>query len=140
MSTNYATHTANGRNFLIVEVPKDAKDFKISSIGNLHYNHSFEVVNTLTFHEFEIVNLFTPNLSILFVAEQATEDDAAEVVDYKNVPTGGDDYQDYYRNYEGPQEESEWPWIAGYPIKSIQSLIRHHFPNSNQNHLILEIC
>jgi len=51
------------------------------------------------------------------------DDEAIEEgIECKNVATGGDDYQDYYRNYLGSQEESEWPWFAGNPIESFKSL------------------
>lgn len=75
----------------------------------------------------------------MFVAEEATEEQAAEVVDGYDAPTGGDDYQDYYRNYEGSQDIADFPWIAGESLKSLQSLIRSMFPDhANHKHLIIE--
>ncbi len=56
--------------------------------------------------------------------QDMTEDDALdEGIDWLNVPTGGDDYYDYYRDYSQPKEGLDgWPWISGDPIKSYASL------------------
>lgn len=55
--------------------------------------------------------------------QDISEDDAlAEGIDFLNVPTGGDDYQDYYRDYSMPYVPEEWPWIAGKPIESFRTL------------------
>lgn len=51
------------------------------------------------------------------------EDAIAEGVEGFDQPTGGDDYQDYWRNYlAGEKDADGWPWFAGDPIASFRSL------------------
>lgn len=53
-----------------------------------------------------------------------SEDDAeAEGIEGINQPTGGDDYQDYWRNYGMSDKQSDgWPWFTGDCIASYKSL------------------
>lgn len=53
--------------------------------------------------------------------QELHEDDILQFVESKNIPTGGDDYMDYYRNYLGSQKESDFPYFTGDPFKSLES-------------------
>lgn len=51
------------------------------------------------------------------------EDAEAEGIEGMDCPTGGDDYQDYWRDYTQPPEGDDgWPWFAGDQIASYRSL------------------
>ena len=51
------------------------------------------------------------------------EDAEAEGIEGINQPTGGDDYQDYWRNYGASAKQADgWPWFAGDQIASYKSL------------------
>lgn len=137
-------HSANGRNYTIVQVPKDV-DTPFLTEGYLRYHYAFEHMAKYKTGKVElpIVNLGDRyNYRILFIAEEATEEQAEDIVECISQPTGGDDYYAYFRNYEGSQEESEWPWfneVGKGSIKSLQSLIRSLFPNwADYKHVILE--
>lgn len=56
--------------------------------------------------------------------QDITADEAiAEGVEGFNQSTGGDDYQDYWRNYMAKEPDDwQWPWFAGDPVKSFASL------------------
>jgi hypothetical protein len=118
-------HKANGREFLIVEVEQDAADFKISSICNLHYHHSFESVGEGVMYSFKIYTLPPGEYTILFIAEEVTEEQAAMV-----VTTDGQGYWVY---------DSDISYCAHLSSKnSLQSLIRANFPDTTKKHLIIE--
>jgi hypothetical protein len=53
----------------------------------------------------------------------SVEDAIAEGVEGMDQPTGGDDYQDYWRDYGVTEKDDDvWPWFAGDPISSYKSL------------------
>ena len=56
--------------------------------------------------------------------QDISEDDAeAEGIEGINQPTGGDDYQDYWRNYGLTEKQADgWPWFTGDRIASYKSL------------------
>lgn len=55
--------------------------------------------------------------------QDISEGDAiAEGIDCNDAATGGDDYQDYYRDYSKPNDEALFPWIAGEPVQSFRTL------------------
>ncbi len=56
--------------------------------------------------------------------QEISEDDAEEEgIDGINMPTGGDDYQDYWRDYMQPVDGDDgWPWFTGDQIASYRSL------------------
>ncbi|MFA5824775.1 MAG: hypothetical protein WC825_02250 [Gallionellaceae bacterium] len=56
--------------------------------------------------------------------QDISEDDAeAEGIEGLSQPTGGDDYQDYWRNYGVTEKQADgWPWFTGDRIASYKSL------------------
>lgn len=68
------------------------------------------------------------NLEIISVRlerlSELTEDDAeAEGIEGINQATGGDDYQDYWRDYGVTKKQADgWPWIEGKPVESFKTL------------------
>lgn len=144
---SHITHTANGRRFLIVEVPKEAETFD-THLNNLIWK-TFD-----TPHAGHNIELPPATYRILFIAEQATPEQASEVVGevmYDLPPSPSNDFQgdwdyayiDYdtskYTDDELMSVMAEHPYVRT-SIESIQSLIRANFPDENFNHLILEIC
>lgn len=124
-------HSANGRNYLIVQVPKDAGNFRISSINNLHYHHSYEG-GTLNMHQFEIVKLPPGKYTLLFIAEEATEEQAASVVEVARQ--NSEMPYPYYEN--GTVLKGYYCELATY---CLHSLIRSLFPKwAECKHVILE--
>jgi hypothetical protein len=63
------------------------------------------------------------------------EDDAeAEGIEGINQPTGGDDYQDYWRDYGVNKKDADgWPWFTGDPIASFKSLWNSIYKNWDSN-------
>jgi len=57
------------------------------------------------------------------------EDDILNIVETMIVPSGGDDYYDYYRNYLGSQKVEDWPWFNT-PPPSLKSFIISKFGQS----------
>jgi hypothetical protein len=72
--------TTSKGTFLFVEVPDDAANISMSSIGNLHYDHSFEG-GVLNMHQMHIVDLFDTSLKFICTTKNATEEQAEMVVD-----------------------------------------------------------
>lgn len=55
--------------------------------------------------------------------QDISEDDAiAEGIEGINQPTGGDDYDDLWRNYGLPDKDELYPWFSGDCIASFRSL------------------
>jgi hypothetical protein len=73
--------------------------------------------------------------------QDISEADAeAEGIECINQPTGGDDYQDYWRNYAVTEKEADgWPWFTGDPIASFKTLWNSIYKNWNENPWVLVI-
>lgn len=130
------THTfeSNNKKYLIVQVRKDAKIDYLRPIV-LGFPSLQELVYP---YHVQAIELPAGNYTYLFVAEEATEEQAEEVVEYMSRDTGGDDYYTYYRNY---LDNSDFPWFKEVPngsLKSLDSLIRATFPDhANFKHVVL---
>lgn len=74
----------------------------------------------------------------LFTTKGVTEEQAASIVEGYNQDTGGDDYQDYYRDYLKPNDPEFFPWIAGDPVKSMNSLLRSKGCDTGKNWAIIQ--
>jgi hypothetical protein len=75
---------------------------------------------------------------IICTSKEADEDDAFEVIESMSVPTGGDDYVDYYKDYLKPDSPECWPWIEGDPMASLRSLLAANGCDLNKNWLIVK--
>lgn len=56
------------------------------------------------------------------IADISMDDAIAEGIDGMDMATGGDDYQDYWRDYSKPNKPELWPWFTGDQIASFRSL------------------
>ena len=117
-------HSANGRNYLIMEVPKEGVGFEVYDTPEKSYidcwvkcHFSLDVWKC---------NLPTGPYRIMFIAEQATEEQAEQVVE--KHPWDKSRYTHY-----------AWiEWTTKNPDEALQSLIRHKFTDTTKHHLILE--
>ena len=141
-------HEANGKQFLIVEVPKEVSDrcfyiqdnFLLWTIVHLVYSgyppepdHD-ECENGGT-------ELTAGKYSILFIAEKATEAQAAMVVTSDFISCihcecGGEQCPGYFGRKLDAHPDCEGVFSH---YEYLQSLIRANFTDTNFNHLILEI-
>lgn len=140
-------HKANGQEFLIVEVPEglDVDDIQLidsNELGIGYKNPDPDVDNWIT----KYIELPSGQYSIMFIAEYATEEQAAMVVDrvlYDLPPSPYNDFQgDWdsgYRDYECEEEapNAEYPYVRK-STESMQSLIRANFTDQSKKHLILK--
>jgi len=118
--TQIKQHSANGRNYLIVQVPKDATDFII------HLNN-FIWKNFDTVHAGHNITLPPGQYTLLFIAEEATGEQAHSVVEECEFTPAL--YKDYERENRGYAANK----------MSLYSLISSLFPNwADYKHAILE--
>lgn len=136
--SNYIHHSANNRNFIIVEVDKGGYNFTVDESKCLNY-----CIDGFGFPINKMLPLPVANYHILFIAEEATEEQAEQIVDFEIDDfclSNGLPYKDY-RDYEKELEEDMFFGEAylGMATESLTSLVRANFPNHlNHKHLILE--
>ncbi|CAB4126496.1 hypothetical protein UFOVP74_50 [uncultured Caudovirales phage] len=135
------THSANGREFMIVEVHPCSANHDVWH-DQLHYQLAPQLnVNDPMYSE----DLLPGNYNILFIAETATEEQAERVI-LKNWTgdllkgmngSGGEGWvpENGYWNYEGGECDFE----CASAIDSLHSLIRANFTDTTKHHLILEV-
>lgn len=145
----HTEHMSNGRNYLIVQVPKDASRFVLrNDIMFFDVALKYKLYNDESSLKWKSVykNLPSGQYRILFVAEEATPEQAAEVVeknwdgDLDKGPNGygGEGWMAEcgYWNYEA-EDFDDFPKEAA--IDSLQSLIRSKFTDhANHKHLVIE--
>jgi hypothetical protein len=110
-------HTANGTDWLIVEVPIEATDIAVTSLG----------IEYLYQNGMNYIQIPDGNWQIHCIAEGASGEQAIEIVE--GIREQG--YITRYRNYMG----------SGYYASvrlSLESLITHHFGQNNYKHVILK--
>lgn len=124
-------HTANNKEYLIVQVMKGGSDFYLCrGNGYIDLCYWVEEYNDETLEHIEEYGKWqTPqnNYTYLFVAEEATEEQAEMVVEpWDGIMCA------FYKNY------SEKGGECNSALGSLQSLIRSNFPDHQQfNHVIL---
>lgn len=116
------THQANGNKFLIMEVPKKVNT-EICSHGLLVHSPTIpEYIIPLPYGTYTPL-FYTP----LFIAEEATEEQAAMVV------------EKFYYDGWNYCVDLRYTEVFDTAIEALQSLIAANFNNDNYNHLILKI-
>lgn len=138
--SNIITHKVGEREYCIVQVPKVPKQLGYSIVGNLV---QWEIPHLIwsgnppepDHDEWEEQEIELPSgdYDFLFIAEQASEEQAEQVVELVS-----DAPKECYifRNYEDDRNYKEFGY--GYPHNSLMSLIRANFPNHDQfNHIVL---
>ena len=110
-------HTNNGQQYWLQEVDNNENGMILDLERNIYQENVNGVWGKEILFPFGTWQIHSDSLTI-------TEDQASELVEGINIATGGDDYQDYYRNYEGSQLPEDWPWFSGDTIKSFGSLLR----------------
>ena len=134
---NMITHEQNNRTWWIIPVPENIKCIDL----NIQFKvlHGFIVASK--FEKAEYFGIVMPEEFTYgkpFLLSEATQDKAIEVVESKYVDSGGDDFYDYYRKYEGSQKEEDFPWISGKPLLSLKSLCKSHYPKHTGDFAIIE--
>lgn len=115
--SNTITHRCNGNEYLIVEVEKDATKFIVTTTHG-----DFDLVQLQPKVAYVTTLPYGGDYQIMFIAEDASEDHAAEVVGNSFL------YEDYTK--EG--------FVLPFALESLQSLIRANFSDTGKNHLILQ--
>lgn len=134
------THSANGRNYMIVQVPKDAKSIRLQADKELLYElYGWKGWNTQK-------KTFPPGkYALLFIAEEATEEQAANAVQHFSGEMDGiEGYKEYDPQTVSDLEDDDWrtyedhaPYVEA--IHSLNSLIRSLFPKWEEcKHVILQ--
>lgn len=123
------THSANGRNYLIVQVPKETKEHNVDDDALI-----FVWVPTGTP---DYIDLPPGQYTLLFIAEEATEEQAEQIVQKEMYEAFVEDMGlldfVHFKDYEYDCFE------LSSSIQSSQSLIRSLFPNSTDyKYVILE--
>lgn len=115
------THKINDREYIFLEVPTGATNYRLKYEDVLHKKVLYFDLGGLTFNQFVTG---VPDFDILGIASELTEEQILELIEYWDTPTGGDDYQDYYKNYEAePDDDYPLPIDFTEPISSLNSLI-----------------
>ena len=119
---------------LFVEVPEDGEKFVLALHDGLNIVFDFKEGGHRGFIEipenpYEIVGL----------AKDLTDEQMAEIVESWDSPTSGDDYQDYYKNYEIETDENRMYLMDFTDVdKSFASLLKS-FNMQPETTLILKI-
>lgn len=130
-------HSANGRNYLIVQVPKETREHNVDDDALIFV---WVEVGTPDY-----IDLPPGQYTLLFIAEDATEEQAENVVQHFLGETDGvEGYKEYDPQtvldleYDGFRSHKDHtPYIKA--IHSLNSLIRSLFHNSTDyKHVILE--
>ena len=127
---NIKPHSANGRNWLFVQVPNILTPILCEDVAIIEmWSPHVQLI--------EEVELPPGNYRVHCIAEEATEEQAEEVVDH----IGKDIHkQDVYDDYSNSSPFSDGGFR--FPQNSLASLTRSLFPDTYQDHkhVILEIC
>lgn len=123
-------HNNNGQEYLMVEVPSEAVEFEIENGNQLYFYASFLGLRSIGHLRY----LPPGQWQILFLASEATEEQAGEVVE---VNKGEPPYQPYYKPYGMSDEEysyelelaakklEEWEQ-SNTALESLRSLLSSH--------------
>lgn len=134
--SKHIIHKASKKEFLIIEVPKGAANLEIRK----EYCDTF-VTYGIVETNYEMIPL--GEYRILFIAETATEEQAAQVVNRAMFYHNGQDhggskrYINYCCPYDGKTFYQHWDTNCDTSTESLHKLILFNF-TENMNHLIIE--